>query len=142
MSLLQVAAFDGAAGTIFLLARVVFGLVLAFMGLNHFMDVEGMAGYAGAKGVPAPEFGVVASGVMLLLGGLGIAAGAYPVLAAGALATFFVVATPLMHDFWNAEDTQGEMTHFLKNAALLGGSLAFLGLGGADWPLALGVGLF
>ncbi len=142
MSLLQAAAFDGAAGTIFLLARVVFGLVLAFMGLNHFMDVEGMAGYAGAKGVPAPEFGVVASGVMLLLGGLGIAAGAYPVLAAGALATFFAVATPLMHDFWNAEDTQGEMTHFLKNAALLGGSLAFLALGGVDWPLALNVGLF
>ncbi|KPN31144.1 hypothetical protein SY89_01887 [Halolamina pelagica] len=53
-----------------------------------------------------------------------------------------VVATPLMHDFWNAEDTQGEMTHFLKNAALLGGSLAFLALGGVDWPLALNVGLF
>ncbi|NHX36535.1 MULTISPECIES: DoxX family protein [Halolamina] len=142
MSLLQVAALDGAAGTLFLLARVVFGLVLGFMGLNHFMDVEGMAGYAGAKGVPAPEFGVVASGVMLLVGGLGIAAGAYPVLAAGALVTFFVVSTPTMHDFWNAEDTQGEMTHFLKNAALLGGSLAFLALGGVDWPLALNVGLF
>jgi uncharacterized membrane protein YphA (DoxX/SURF4 family) len=142
MSLLQAAALDGAAGTIFLLARVLFGLVLAFMGLNHFSDVEGMAGYAGSKGVPAPEFGVVASGAMLMLGGLGVAAGAYPVLAAGALVTFFVVSTPLMHDFWNAEDTQGEMTHFLKNVALLGGSLAFLALGGADWPLAANVGLF
>jgi uncharacterized membrane protein YphA (DoxX/SURF4 family) len=142
MSLLQAAALEGAAGTVFLVARLAFGLTLAFMGLNHFQDVEGMAGYAGAKGVPAPEFGVIASGVMLLLGGLGIAVGAYPVLAAGALATFFVVATPLMHDFWNAEDTQGEMTHFLKNAALLGGSLAFLALGGADWPLAVGLGLF
>ncbi|MFW5911150.1 MAG: DoxX family protein [Halolamina sp.] len=142
MSLLQTAALDGAAGTIFLLARVVFGLVLAFMGLNHFQNVEGMAGYAGSKGIPAPEFGVVASGVMLLGGGLGIAAGVYPVLAASALATFFLVATPTMHDFWNAEDTQGEMTHFLKNVALLGGSLTFLALGGVDWPFALNVGLF
>lgn len=142
MSLLQAAAFDGAAGTIFLAARLAFGFVLAFMGVNHFMDVEGMAGYAGAKGVPAPEFGVIASGLMLLLGGLGIAVGAYPVLAAGALVTFFVVATPMMHDIWNAEDTQGEMTHFLKNGALLGGSLAFLALGGVDWPLAANVGLF
>mgnify|MGYP006275931925 FL=1 len=142
MSPLQAAALDGAAGTVFLVARLVFGLTLAFMGLNHFQDVEGMAGYAGAKGVPAPEFGVIASGVMLLLGGAGVAAGAFPVLAAGALVTFFVVATPLMHDFWNAEDTQGEMTHFLKNVALLGGSLAFLALGGVDWPLAVGVGLF
>ncbi|QKY19212.1 DoxX family protein [Halolamina sp. CBA1230] len=142
MSLLQAAALEGSAGTVFLLARLVFGLVLAFMGLNHFTDIEGMAGYAGSKGVPAPKFGVIASGVMLLLGGLGVAAGAYPVLAAGALATFFVVATPLMHDFWNAEDTQGEMTHFLKNVALLGASLAFLALGGVDWPLAANVGLF
>jgi uncharacterized membrane protein YphA (DoxX/SURF4 family) len=142
MSLLQAAAFDGVAGTLFLLARVVFGFVLASMGLNHFHDVEGMAGYAGAKGVPAPKFGVVASGVMLLVGGLGVATGAFSVLAAGALVTFFVVATPLMHDFWNAEDTQGEMTHFLKNVALLGGALAFLALGGSDWSLAAGVGLF
>jgi len=139
MSLLQAAALDGTAGTTFLVARLVFGLVLAFMGLNHFTDIEGMAGYAGSKGVPAPEFGVIASAVMLILGGLGIAAGAYPVLAAGALATFFVVATPMMHDFWNDED---EMTGFLKNAALLGGSLAFLALGGVDWPLAANVGLF
>ena len=142
MSLLQAAALDGAAGTVFLVARLVFGLTLAFMGLNHFMDLDGMSGYAAAKGIPAPEFGVIASGVMLALGGLGIAAGAYPVIAAGALVTFFVVATPTIHDFWNAEDTQGEMTHFLKNVALLGASLAFLALGGADWPLALGVGLF
>ncbi|WP_435115916.1 DoxX family protein [Halolamina sp. C58] len=142
MSLLQAAALDGAAGTIFLVARLVFGLVLAFMGLNHFMNLETMTGYADAKSIPAPAFGVIASGLMLILGGLGIAAGAYPVLAAGALATFFVVATPTIHDFWNAEDTQGEMTHFLKNAALLGASLGFLALGGVDWPLALNVGLF
>ncbi|GAB7093681.1 hypothetical protein JCM30237_08330 [Halolamina litorea] len=142
MSLLQTVTLDGAAGTIFLLTRLVFGLVLAFMGLNHFMDIEGMSGYAAAKGIPAPEFGVIASGVMLILGGLGIAAGVYPVIAAGALVTFFLVATPTIHDFWNAEDTQGEMTHFLKNAALLGGSLAFLALGGTEWPLALNVGVF
>lgn len=142
MSLLQAAALDGAAGVIFLLVRVLFGAVLAFMGLNHFMDTDAMAGYADAKGVPAPKLSVLFSGGMLLFGGLGIALGAFPVLAAGALATFFVVATPKMHDFWNAEDTQGEMTHFLKNVALLGGSLGFLALGGADWPLALNLGVF
>lgn len=142
MSLLQAAAFDGAAGTIFLVARLLFGLVLAFMGLNHFQSVESLSGYAAAKNIPAPTFGVIASGVMLILGGLGIAAGAFPVLAAGAIAVFLVISTPTIHDFWNAEDTQGEMTGFLKNAGLLGGSLAFLALGGADWPLALNVGLF
>lgn len=139
---LQAAALDGTAGIIFLLARLAFGLTLAFMGLNHFMDAESMTGYAQHKGLPAPKAMVLLSGGMLLFGGLGVAAGAFPVLAAGALAVFFLVATPKMHDFWNAEDTQGEMTHFLKNVALLAGSLAFLALGGAQWPLAANVGLF
>ena len=44
---------------------------------------------------------------MLVLGGLGIILGIYPVIAAGMLAVFFIGVTPTMHDFWNApEDEQ------------------------------------
>jgi len=35
------------------------------MGLNHFMDVDTMAGYAEFKGLPAPRFSVIASGLVL-----------------------------------------------------------------------------
>ncbi|MFC6726490.1 DoxX family membrane protein, partial [Halobium palmae] len=56
------------ASELLLVARLLFGGVLAFMGLNHFTDVDGMAGYAEAKGLPAPRFGVVASGAVLVLG--------------------------------------------------------------------------
>ncbi|OYR97339.1 quinol oxidase, partial [Halorubrum sp. E3] len=42
------------AGELFLLGRILFGATLAFMGLNHFMDVDTMAGYAEFKGLPAP----------------------------------------------------------------------------------------
>jgi len=44
------------AGELFLLGRLLFGVTLAFMGLNHFMDVDTMAGYAEFKGLPAPRF--------------------------------------------------------------------------------------
>ena len=78
---------ESAAGAaIFLVARVLFGGLLAFMGVNHFTDTEAMAGYAEMKGLPAPTFSVVASGVVLVLGGLGVVLGVAPVLAAGALA--------------------------------------------------------
>jgi uncharacterized membrane protein YphA (DoxX/SURF4 family) len=132
------------AAEAFLAARVLFGAVLAFMGINHFMDAEAMTGYAASKGLPAPGFGVIASGVVLLGGGLGIAAGVFPVVAAGALAAFLAVATPVMHDFWAApeDQQQAEMTNFLKNVALLGGALAFLALGGSAWPYAVGIGVF
>ena len=137
-------AFDTAgAGLAFLLARVLFGAVFAFTGLNHFLDAEGMIGYAQAKGIPMASLGVPVSGGMLIAGGLGIALGVYPTVAAGAVAVFLVAATPTMHDFWNApeEQKQGEFNNFLKNVALLGAALAFLAFASETWPLAANIGL-
>jgi uncharacterized membrane protein YphA (DoxX/SURF4 family) len=143
---LQADVFAAAgAGELFLLGRLLFGGVLAFMGINHFMNTDDMTGYAEFKGLPAPRLSVVGSGVLLVLGGLGIVAGAFPVLAAGALATFLVVSAVTMHDFWaqdDPEDQQNELTNFLKNVYGAGAALGFLALGGLQWPYALGIGLF
>ena len=129
------------AAEAFLLARILFGGVLAFMGVNHFLNVEQMSGYAEMKGLPAPGFGVVASGVLLVAGGLAIIVGAFPVLAAGALALFLLASAVLFHNFWAVpeDQQQDEMTSFLKNTVMTGGALVFFALGGAAWPYALGV---
>ncbi|MFB6196569.1 MAG: DoxX family protein [Haloplanus sp.] len=137
-------AFDtAAAGVVFLLARLLFGGVLAFTGVNHLLNAEGMIGYAESKGVPAASLAVPATGGLLIAGGLGIIFGVYPTIAAGALAVFLLVTTPMMHDFWNApeDQAQDELNHFLKNAGLLGGALAFLVFASATWPMAANVGL-
>ena len=133
------------AGELFLLGRILFGATLAFMGLNHFMDLETMAGYAEFKGLPAPQFSVIASGAVLVLGGLGVAAGAFPVLSAGALAFFLLVSAVTMHDFWSMDDPeekQNEMTSFLKNLYGAGAALALLAVAGSPWEYAVGLGLF
>ena len=133
------------AGELFLLGRLLFGGVLAFTGLNHFLDVDGMAGYAEFKGLPLPRFSVVASGILLVLAGLGVVLGAFPVVSAGALAVFLIVSAITMHDFWAADDPekkQTEMTSFLKNLYGAGAALALLALGGTAWPYGLGIGLF
>jgi uncharacterized membrane protein YphA (DoxX/SURF4 family) len=137
-------AIDTGLGAILILVgRLLFGGLLAFQGLNHFMNTDEMAGYAESKGVPAARFGVIASGMMLLLGGLGIILGVYPIVAAGMLAVFFVLVTPVMHDFWAAPEAeqQDEMVDFIKNVELLGASLVFLVLGGETWGFALNIGL-
>lgn len=138
-------ALDTAAGGVaFLLGRLLFGVLLGFMGLNHFTGVDEMSGYAASKGVPAPRIAVVVSGIILVGGGLSIAAGVYPLLGAAALGAFFLGVTPVMHDFWAVEDPeqrQSEMTDFLKNAALFGAALVFLALSSTTWPYALNVGL-
>lgn len=134
-------SFDGAlSAELFLLGRLLFGGILAFNGLNHFLDAESMAGYAGAKGVPAPGFMVPFTGGLLLFGGLGVALGVLSTLAAGALVVFLAVTTPLMHDFWAVPDEQkqGELINFLKNVALAGAALVLLAISAGAWPYALG----
>ncbi|ELY73990.1 DoxX family protein [Natrinema pallidum] len=137
-------AFESGLGAVVLLVgRLLFGGLLVYQGLNHFAATDTMVGYAEAKGVPAARFGVVASGVMLVLGGVGIVLGVYPVIAAGMLAVFFVLVTPFMHDFWAVpeEQQQDELIHFMKNVELLGTALLVFVLAGEPWGYALNIGL-
>jgi uncharacterized membrane protein YphA (DoxX/SURF4 family) len=92
-------ALEFANTLVFLLGRVLFGGVLAFMGANHFLQADQMAGYAEAKGAPAPTLSVYGSGALLVLGGVSVVLGVLPLLGAAALAGFLVVATPMFHDF-------------------------------------------
>jgi putative oxidoreductase len=117
--------------------------VLAFMGLNHFLQTDGMAQYAAHKGLPAPRLSVLASGAVLVLGGLSIVLGVLPLVGGVVVAGFLLVSAVAMHDFWAvpADQQQDEMTQFLKNAALAGGAIAFAALAGQTWALSVGVGL-
>lgn len=133
-----------AGGLAFLIGRLVFGVLLGVMGLNHFTSLSGMTGYAEAKGIPAPRFAVLVSGLVLIGGGLSLALGVYPLLGAVAIALFFMGVTPVMHDYWSVEEPeqrQAEMTDFLKNTTLFGAALVFVALSGTAWPYALNVGL-
>ena len=136
---LQLGGEGPLTGELFLLGRLLFGGVFAYNGLNHFLDAESMVGYAGANGVPAPGLMIPISGGVLLFGGLGIAAGVLPTLAAGALIGFLLVTTPVMHDFWAVpeEQQQGELINFLKNVAMTGAALALLAISTTAWPYAL-----
>lgn len=129
---------------VLLVGRLLLGVLFLYNGYNHFVDFEGRKGYAEYKGTPAPGLAVISSGVVLVLGSLGIMTGIYPVISAGALALFLIVATPLFHDFWEASEDEraNELNHFLKNVGLLGGVLVLLSLGGETWGYAVNLGLF
>jgi uncharacterized membrane protein YphA (DoxX/SURF4 family) len=137
-------AIAGTEGVVLLVGRLLFGGVIAFTGLNHFLQTEEMTGYAEYKGLPAPKAGVLLSGLLLVLGGLGIVVGVLPVALAALIAGFLVVSALVFHDFWSApeEDQQTEMTQFLKNIALAGGALVVAAVGPQSWAYSIGVGLF
>ena len=117
----------------FLIGKILLGGYFAFSGLNHFMNTRDMTGWVESKGLPKPEVMVYLSGLVLIVGGLGIIAGAYPVVSILMLSGFLFLANVLVHDFWNLEEgRQDQMTHFLKNTALIGALLMLLG---ADWTI-------
>lgn len=113
------------------LARLVYGGVLAFMAIDGLRNAEGRIQYAKAKNVPLPAASNYLAHGLLLAGGVGIMLWRSPKLAASAIIAFFAGVTPMMHDFWNVDDPeekQQQMTQFLKNTALVGTALAFLGI--------------
>jgi uncharacterized membrane protein YphA (DoxX/SURF4 family) len=123
----------------FLLGRVIFGGFFLYNGINHLKDYKQIAQYAKAKNVPMPEAAVLASGVALTAGGASILLGAKPRLGALSILGFLATVSPIMHDFWNQKDPnqkQNEMIHFMKNMALLGGTLGLLGVD-EPWPASV-----
>lgn len=133
----------GLESALLLGARLLFGGVITFMGLNHFLQLDQMTGYAEFKDLPAPRLSVVASGAVLVLGGLGIIGGVFPLVSALAVAGFLVVSALMMHDFWAVDEDQqqDEMTAFLKNVVMAGGALAIGALAVQSWAFSLGIGL-
>ena len=123
----------------FLLGRLMFGGFFLYNGINHLKQRKQLAQYASSKNVPKPEFAVVASGVALLLGGASLLLGVKPKLGAAMVAGFLAGVSPVMHDFWRAEDPNqrmNDMINFSKNLALLGGALALMGVE-EPWPASI-----
>ena len=123
----------------FLLGRLIFGGFFLYNGINHLKERKSLAQSAQSKNVPQAETAVVATGVALMAGGTSILLGVKPKLGAAAIAGFLLGVSPVMHDFWSAEDpTQRmhDMINFGKNVALLGGALALMGVE-EPWPASV-----
>lgn len=120
----------------FLVGRLIVGLYYLFNASNHFFQLKTLSGYAQSKGVPASNFAVLGSGMLLLIGGLSLITGFQPVLGVTALVIFFVPVTFVMHAFWKIQDPMMrtiEMVNFMKNLALMGSTLMFLAIP-QPWP--------
>lgn len=126
----------------FLMGRIVFGGFFLYNGINHLAQRKMLAQYAGSKNVPAPDAAVTVSGVALIVGGASILLGMKPKIGAAAIVGFLAGVSPMMHDFWTAQDPQqrmNEMIHFSKNMAMLGAALTLMGIE-EPWPASLRVG--
>lgn len=108
--------------------KILFGGYFVYNGLNHFIQMKNLKGYAAAKGLPMPGFMVIVSGLMLLLGGLYIIFDFYFMIGGWLIVAFLVVSSFAMHAFWKEEGQakMGEMINFQKNLALAGAMLMLM----------------
>lgn len=127
----------------FLLGRVLFATVIAYLAIGNLLDLDASVGYAYSKGVPLAFLAVPLGSVGLVAGALAIMLGVFPILGGVAILAFLTPITIFMHDFWTMEGEarQNEQIHFLKNIGLIGIMLVLLGLPTTSWPLAVGIGL-
>jgi putative oxidoreductase len=111
---------------IFVIGRVLFSLIFARSGLQHLRDDGTMAGYAKAKGAPAPNLTVPLTGVMILAGAISIALGLWADVGALLIVAFLIPTALIMHAYWKLDDPQEramDAAHFYKDVALLGAAI-------------------
>lgn len=114
---------------LFLIGRIIFGGYFLYNAYNHIVGHKNLEGYAASKGVPMPKVAVIGSGVLLLVGGLGIILAMWVKIALICLVVFMIGVTPVMHAFWKATDPMHKMNEriaFMKNMAILGALLMML----------------
>lgn len=124
---------------LFILGRILLGGYFIISGFNHFKDLTPLTAYAQSKGVPMPKEGVMLTGLMMLLGGLGVLLGVYVTYSIYLLALFLFFASFKMHQFWLLSDSRERMAeeiNFKKNLALMGALLILLSLP-IPWPMSL-----
>jgi putative oxidoreductase len=113
---------------VFLIGRILFGLLFVSSGFMAHLGEGGRQGreYARSLGAPSPDVLVPLSGVTIIVGGLMVALGIWADLGALLIIGFLVGITPIMHAFWKIEDPQMKAIQnamFFKNTALLGAAL-------------------
>lgn len=123
---------------LFLLGRILLGGYFIKNGYGHFAHHAGTAGYAQSKGVPMAATSVYLTGLMMILGGLGILLGVYVNLSILLLVLFLLGTLVKIHTYWKetGEARMGDHINFYKNLALLGALLMLLAIP-LPWAMAL-----
>ena len=129
-----------------IIGRILFSLIFLGAGIGHLAKPKETAAYAALRGMPAAEWRVRISGVLIAAGGLGVILGVWMDLAALGLTVYVLIAAFLIHHFWTDEEPTRtvEMAMFMKNLAIAGAGLIIFAMAasGADMGWELGSSAF
>lgn len=106
------------------LSRLLMGTIFVATGINKLMDRKSSIQYMQSKNMRRMT-GTMLTGAMAveLSAGLALLLGYRTKAACALLAGYLVPTSLIFHDFWRQEgmEKQNQMTHFMKNVAIIGG---------------------
>lgn len=108
-----------------LLGRLMLAYIFVMSGYGKIGGFAGNLKYMASKSVPMAEPLLVGAIIIELVGGLMLAVGWKARWAAWAIFLFIIPATLIFHAYWAVPPEQafGQMLHFQKNLAIMGGML-------------------
>src|SRR5262245_36125010 len=110
-----------------LIGRILFASMFLLFGYGKITAYSGTVIYVGSRGLPAPVLFTVLAIIIEIGGGLLMLFGYQTRLAALGLGIYILVSAFIRH--FQLGDLN-QFQHFMKNIAIVGGSLAFVACGG------------
>lgn len=115
-----------------LVGRLFFSSLFLVFGYNKIAGYASSVGYMGSLGLPAPALFTGLAIIIEIGGGLLILAGYQTRLVSLGLAIYVLAASFIAHAQFGDPN---QLTNFMKNMAIVGGSLAFVAFGGGAYSL-------
>ncbi len=115
-----------------LVARVLLASIFLFSGVSKIFNFAATQGYMDAQGMHMTGLFLVFAILFELGGGLSVLLGYFPRLGALALVLFLVPVTLVFH---RSLGDPNQAAHFAKNAAIMGGLVAIVSVGGGAFSL-------
>ncbi|HZS70027.1 MAG TPA: DoxX family protein [Burkholderiales bacterium] len=121
----QMAVAPGSRSLVPLAGRILIGAIFLNAGLRKVLGFAGTVGYMTKLGFPAPEVAAVLAIMIEVGGSILLIIGWKTRWVAWLLALFVLIAAFAAHRFWQFDATQyaNQMSHFMKNLAIIGGLL-------------------
>ena len=115
-----------------LASRILLSGIFLFSGASEIFAFAQTQTYMAGRGMHMTGLFLVLAIIFKICGGLSVLLGVFPRLGALALTLFLIPTTIVFHrDF----SDPGQVAHFAKNLAILGGLLAILAVGGGEFSL-------
>jgi putative oxidoreductase len=119
------------------IGRALIAPLFLLSGFHKITGFSAVAATLAKAGLPFSEVLAVGAIVFELGGGLMVLLGWRARWGAAMLAVFTIAATLLFHDFWAVDAAQyrGQLNHFMKNLAILGGLVYVIAMGSGPFSL-------